>query len=107
MISLEFQCPEIFSDKVRLFMQSHFLHRMVFALLLSLLVTPAFAQQTSGIQTSSSQVAVSEQTGKDAVCDGALELIPSGTMTFARKRYVAATPKAKSKLTKPRPKTRR
>lgn len=90
-------------------MQSYFFRFILFTLLLSLLVGPAFAQQTSEAQASSSQVAVSEQTGKDAVCDGALELIPSGTVTFARKRYVPATPKSKSKskLAKPRSKTRR
>jgi hypothetical protein len=107
MISLEFQRPEFFADKVRSFMPGRFLHLIVFALLLSWLSSSALPQQTSGTQSSNSQVAVSDKTGKDAVCDGALEIIPSGTTTFTRKRYIAANPKAKSKLAKPRSNVRR
>ncbi len=106
MIPLEFQRPEFFYGQVRLFMPSRFLHLMLFALLLSWFSTLSLPQQTSRTQSSNSQVAVSDQTGKDAVCDGALEIIPSGTMTFVRKRYVAPA-KAKSRLAKPRSTTRR
>jgi hypothetical protein len=100
--------PEIFASAVRFFMQRHFFHLPLFTLLLSLLVAPTFAQQTSEAQ-SSSQVAVSDKAGQEAVCDGALEIIPSGTVTFARKRYVPPLPKpkSKSKLAKSRSKTRR
>ncbi len=74
----------------------------VLALLLSLLSSLSSAQQTPQPQT-----AVADKSGKEAVCDGALEIIPSGQVTFARKRYVTAHPKTKSKLAKPRSNPRR
>ncbi|MFN7931242.1 MAG: hypothetical protein U0Y68_25600 [Blastocatellia bacterium] len=52
--------------------------------------------------SASSQIAISATTGKEAVCEGGGEIIPSGQQTFARKRYVAATPKAKLKTTRTR-----
>ncbi|HEX4947742.1 MAG TPA: hypothetical protein VFZ34_13815 [Blastocatellia bacterium] len=70
----------------------------------SFLVAPlALSAQSKPAQ--STQVAAAD--GKEAVCDGALEIIPSGQMSFARKRYVPAPRKAKTKLTKPRSTTRR
>jgi hypothetical protein len=72
------------------------------ALFLSLLSSPALAQSGQGAQPQSSQVAISEKTGQDAVCEGAAEIIPSGQQTFARKRYLAAHPKPKTKTVKPR-----
>ncbi len=47
----------------------------------------------------SSQVATS-QGGKEAVCDGALEIIPSGQMSFVRKRYTPPVKKNAPKNTK-------
>lgn len=57
------------------------------------------AQQPS---SSSSQIPLSATTGKEAVCEGGAEIIPSGQQSFARKRYVAAKPKVGSKPTKAR-----
>lgn len=63
-------------------------------------VIPGNAQS----QSASTQVAISDKTVKDAVCDGALEIIPSGQVSFARKRYIA---KVKTKPSKPRTPSRR
>ena len=75
----------------------------VLALLLSLLYSLSVAQQAP--QPTSSQVAALDKSGKEASCDGALEIIPSGQVTFVRKRYAAAKPKPKP--AKPRSNLRR
>jgi hypothetical protein len=69
---------------------------------LSLPSSLALAQPTQSALSPSSQVAVSDKTGKEAVCEGAVEIIPSGQQSFVRKRYIAAHPKSKTKLPKPR-----
>lgn len=57
------------------------------------------AQPVPGNHTAQLQIAATEKskTGKEAVCDGALELIPSGKMNFVRKRYTPPVKKASSK----------
>lgn len=69
------------------------------ALFVTLLSFLALAQSS---QPPSSQVAISATTGKEAVCEGGAEIIPSGQQSFVRKRYMAATPKSKTKTTKTR-----
>ncbi len=100
MNSLEFNRPALF--KMGSLMKISGIRFIVLTVLLSLPGALSLAQQAS--QPSASQVAVVDKSGKEAVCDGALEIIPSGQVTFARKRYV---PKPKSKLTKPRSNARR
>lgn len=83
-------------------MNTYHVRFFVLVILLSLFCAPAAAQQAP--PPSASPVVVENKSGKEAVCDGALEIIPSGQVTFARKRYV---PKPKSKLVKPRSTVRR
>jgi hypothetical protein len=84
-------------------MKEYIVRFFLTALVLSWLGTLAWAQQAQNPQPQSLPVAISDKTGNEAVCEGAAEIIPSGQQTFVRKRYVAAQPKAKAKLTKPRP----
>jgi hypothetical protein len=82
--------------------------RLFFSTLsLALISSTALAQATQSTPAQSSQIVTVDKSGKEAVCDGALEIIPSGQVTFARKRYVAANPKPKSKLAKPRSSSRK
>lgn len=74
----------------------------VLTILLSLPATFSVAQPPAPPATS--QVVALDKSGKEASCDGALEIIPSGQVTFARKRYV---PKSKLKIAKPRTNVRR
>ncbi len=77
---------------------------IIFALLL---VAPGLAlraQPHVQSQSAGAQLATSDKTGKEASCDGALEIIPSGQVSFARKRYIA---KVKNKPGKPRTQSRR
>jgi hypothetical protein len=67
---------------------------------LSLLSSLLWVVMGQTAQPPTSTVVVSDKTGKEAVCDGAAEIIPSGQQTFVRKRYVP--PKAKTRLKKPR-----
>ena len=63
-----------------------------------------------GTQRSLAVPVQSSTTGKqdkEAVCDGAMEIIPSGQMSFSRKRYIPTRPKSKTPLAKPRTKARR
>ncbi|MBS1806696.1 MAG: hypothetical protein JST84_00725 [Acidobacteria bacterium] len=69
---------------------------------LFLLGSLSFAQPSQNPQPLTSQVAISDKTGKEAVCEGGAEIIPSGQQSFMRKRYSAANPKPKTKLTKSR-----
>ena len=105
MISLEFTGPGFHHLEIGWLMKTCCIRFFVLTILLSLLGSFTAAQQTP--QASASQVAVENKSGKEAVCDGALEIIPSGQVTFPRKRYVAANPKGKSKLAKPRSTVRR
>lgn len=59
------------------------------------------------IQQPSSQIAKAEKQGKDAVCDGAMEIIPSGQMSFVRKRYIPTRAKSKTSNAKVRTTPRR
>ena len=70
--------------------------------LLCLSSTLLFAQPSQNPKASSSQVAISATTGKEAVCEGGAEIIPSGQQSFARKRHVAAKPQPKLKTSKAR-----
>ena len=105
MISLEFTGPGFHHIEIGWLMKTCCIRFFVLTVLLSLLSSLAAAQQTP--LPSVSQVVVEHKSGKEAVCDGALEIIPSGQVTFPRKRYVAANPKGKSKLAKPRSNGRR
>ncbi len=77
---------------------------IILALLLAAPGLALLAQPNAQGQSASTQVATSDKTGKDAVCDGALEIIPSGQVSFARKRYIA---KVKNRPSKPRTPSRR
>lgn len=68
----------------------------------TLISSMTLAQPPSSPLTPTSQVAVSAPTGKEAVCEGGAEIIPSGQQSFARKRYVAGKARPKTRLTKPR-----
>jgi hypothetical protein len=81
--------------------------RLFFSALILLLISSLALAQPGPSRQVQSPVAVANQNGKEAVCEGALEIIPSGQMTFARKRYVPAPPKPKTKLAKPRSSSRR
>lgn len=61
-----------------------------------------WAQQSPSSQPPTTQVAISATTGKEAVCEGGAEIIPSGQQSFVRKRYTRPTPKAKTKLSRQR-----
>jgi hypothetical protein len=74
----------------------------ILTILLSLPGVLSLAQPPA--QPAASQVVALDKSGKEASCDGALEIIPSGQVTFARKRYV---PKSKVKIAKPRSNVRR
>ncbi len=98
MISLEFPCPgQIKLGSLMKILRAHF---FVLVVLLSLLNSLVAAQSPT------STVVVVDKSGKEASCDGALEIIPRGQVTFARKRYVAPL-KHKSKLAKPHSNARR
>lgn len=58
------------------------------------------AQSSQSTQPQTSQVAISATTGKEAVCEGGAEIIPSGQQSFARKRYTRVIPKAKPKMSR-------
>ncbi len=80
---------------------------LLLIILALLLVTPGLAllaQPNAQSQSAGTQVATSDKTGKEAVCDGALEIIPSGQVSFARKRYIA---KVKTKPSKARTQSHR
>jgi hypothetical protein len=100
MISLEFNRPVLFLRGS--LMKISCVYCFVLTILLSLPGALSLGQPPAPPATS--QVAVVDKSGKEAVCDGALEIIPSGQVTFARKRYV---PKTKVKIAKPRSNVRR
>ncbi len=60
-----------------------FISKFAVVLMFGLAVSFSLLAQTTQTQTADSKV-----TNHEAVCDGALELIPS-TMKFERKRYVS------------------
>lgn len=69
---------------------------------LMLIGSLSFAQPTQNPQPVTAQIAISDKTGKEAVCEGGAEIIPSGQQSFARKRYITANPKIKTKPAKSR-----
>lgn len=77
-------------------MQFRFCHLITFVLLLCLFNSLAWAQQNSGSQPPATQVAGADKSNKEAVCDGALDIIPQGAMSFVRKRYVPLKPKPRT-----------
>jgi hypothetical protein len=86
----------------------HRLIRLFFSTLsLALLSLTPLAQSTPSPSPSTTQVIAADKNGKEAVCEGALEIIPSRQVSFARKRYIAAHAKPKSKLAKPRSSSRK
>jgi len=56
-----------------------------------LLVAVSFAPRLAA-QTASASSPPAAKAGKEAACDGALEIVPRKEMTFARKRRPAAKP---------------
>lgn len=84
------------------FMQFRFSQMILTTSLFLLSGTPLLAQAKQPPTSSSTQIAISATTGKEAVCEGGAEIIPSGQQSFPRKRHVAAKPPPKSKTTKTR-----
>lgn len=83
------------------------LRLIAFILLVAGLGSLGQAQQTVASSSSPPKSTSSSTSNQEAVCDGALEIIPRGQMSFARKRYVAASPKSKSLGPKARAKSRK
>lgn len=77
-------------------MQFRFYHLITFILFAILFNSLTWAQPNSGTQPPTTQVAAADKSNKEAVCDGALDIIPQGAMTFARKRYVPSKPKPRT-----------
>ncbi|MBL8204266.1 MAG: hypothetical protein JNM09_08550 [Blastocatellia bacterium] len=88
-------------------MNTHTLRFFLIVWFLFSFASLAIAQQNSGTPSTSSPALAADKSGKDASCDGALEIIPSGQVSFVRKRYVSANPKTKPRLPKSRANSRK